>query len=184
MNKIDKEEWKIIAGLAAFSAVWILFVVPYLTGSADWNSMNPVLQYMLYNLGFILFTVASFGAILTMAFKQKFNTSNAFRNGISSWLGFSWVIDMWQPPNYIDTMGNVVITNAAALPNTSVDGMFVYIFDTLMPFLKTTVVPFFNVSAEWVVVYMAVPLLTVTMVAYILSNGQFRTWMNQKGHSH
>lgn len=176
-NKIDHEEWKIIAGLFVFSAIWVLLVVPYLINSPAWNSQNPIVQYVLYQMGYISLSVAIFGSILTMLFKQKFKFVNAFRNGVAAWLSMAWVFDLMSPPNYIDPLGNIVITNAAALPNASVDAMFVYIFDTITPWMKDLVVPFFNISAEWVAVYMAVPVLTLALVAFILTGGKFRNWV-------
>ena len=181
---IDAREMKMLLGLLAFALIWSIFLIPYLTTNAAFNSLNPVLQYIFVNLGTIFIVVVTFGTIFTLA-KNKFSLVEMFKDGAAMWFSFSFAADMWQPPYAIDLLGNDLITDPATGINSAVDRVWVYIFNTITPGIKEFIVniPVINYrfSMLFLAVYLVVPVITAILAAYVLSNGKFFNWFSFGG---
>lgn len=167
------EEWQIILWLALFSFIWIFFVIPFLTSSEIYLSQNPIIQYFLYNLGFMSLTTATFGLVLTIWEENRINLTKLIKNGIASWLGVSFIFDLWQPPFYIDLLGNPVYsTEASSLANTTIDGALVFFYNSILPNAKDIV--FINISLLYILVYIVTPILALILMALLLSTSKFK----------
>lgn len=166
-------EWQIILWLALFSFIWIFFVIPFLTTNDVYLTQNPIVQYFLYNLGFISLTTATFGLVLTLWEENRINLTKLIKNGIASWLGVSFIFDLWQPPFYIDLLGNPVhSTEASSLANTTIDGALVFFYNSLFPTAKDVIL--FNISLLYVLVYIFTPILALILMALLLSTSKFK----------
>lgn len=131
--KVTKSECAVIAGLAMLSFFWVFLIMPVLSNSDWFSALNPVLQYVLFNLGFIFLTTVGFGVLFALVEKkQKLVLKEILLNGLASWVLFSLVFDMWQPPYFLSASdGSILITNSAALPYTAVDAVMAYVWATL-----------------------------------------------------
>lgn len=178
---IDAQEAKVLFALLAFSIVWIALVIPFITSNSMFLSLNPVISFFLFNLGFLLISIAIFGTILSMTIDQDFNWKNAFKNGLLAFLSFSFCLDIWSPPFAIDAQGNELISNSATGINAAGDRMWAYIFNSLFPWLKPIQIPVLNMSLLFVATYALVPLLMAVIAAIIFSKGKFFKWLNIGG---
>jgi hypothetical protein len=178
-NSINRKELEVIAGWTLFSLLLIAFVVPFITMNVWFTSQNPVLQYLLFNLGFISLACATFGVAFSFVFLRKFDIIKAFEGGLALWLSFSFVVDMWQPPYYLSQAGQPLITNTASGIGASVDAMWAWIFNSVIPSLAGMTV--FGISMLYMAVYVFVPLATLLFSAFLLSDGQFFKWVGLRG---
>ncbi len=170
-TRLEKGEIKILLALSVFSIMWIAVAIPFITTNSFFTSLNPVFAYALFNLGFIILTSITFGTVFAIL-KHNYDIWSAFSNGIVVWLSFSWVIDMYQPPYFLDMQGNEIISNVSTGANASVDAMWAFAFNSLVPSLKPATIPFLNISLLFIAVYGFVPLMTVLIAAYVLTEGQ------------
>lgn len=181
IGRLEHEELKILGGLLIFSLLWIALAVPFVTSNPLFTSQNSVIQYFLFNFGFIIASIVVFGTIITMVLEKKYSYKDAFINGLSLWLSFSFILDIFMPPYAIDALGNEIITGNSTGINASTDKMFAFIFNSILPQLKSIVIPFLNVSFLYLAVYVFVPVLTAFIVALVLSKGNFIKWFNLGG---
>jgi len=119
------------AGIIVFALIWIIIIVPNLTSTGWFTALNPIVQYLLYNVGFILLTTVIFGGIFSYVVEKEIDIIAMVRSGVASWLTFSFIIDMWQPPFYLSSAGQVLITQPSALPMTAIDAMMAYLWGLL-----------------------------------------------------
>ncbi len=175
---LQKKEIELILPFALFAVIWISIVLPYLMQSTFFLSLNPIFQYTLFNIGFISFTIASFGLIFSIVLDKKVTLSNLVKNGMGVWFGFSFVLDMWQPPYYIDFLGNPVYsTSEESLTQATIDAFWYEIFNIFIPQIKTIIVPFFNISLLFIAIYLIVPLSTLVGLAMLFSQSKFTKWV-------
>lgn len=167
----NKLEWNVVLGLTLFAVVWVLLVLPMLVVDTTWISLAPPFKYLIYNLGFIALTCVSFGLTLSL-WKNEYSLFNIFKNGITSWLGISFVYDLWQPPFYINKLGDTIQSEKiSALADATSDGTLFYIYNNIFPSLKNTI--FFDISLLYVCIYIFTPFLIILLMLYVFSSFKF-----------
>jgi hypothetical protein len=80
--------------------------------------------------------------------------------GLAGWLLFSFIYDLWQPPNNISPQGQILITAQQSLPNTAVDAMLRYVWSGIIPaniFVN-------GISLLFIAVYAFSPIITVLLM--------------------
>lgn len=168
----EPEETNTLLALSIFAVFWSLVGIPFITSNPDFVSLNPVLQYVLSNLSLIVASVVVFGTVLTFLLEREYDIQSGIVNGLVAWLGFSFILDMWESPFAWDLSGKQLIFGAGV--TSSVDYMWGYIFLTLFPQIA-------NTSLLYLAVYGLVPILTVAVGALVLTKGQFLSWFNFGG---
>jgi len=157
MWKIERIELAAIITLAVFSIVWIVVVLPYMIDS--WfSTLIPPFQYILYNLGFITLSTVLMGIPLSFFVKRKLNLSGIFRGGLASWLSFSFVLDMLQPPLAYSSAGALLITDKASLAGVAVDTVAGWLWNQVG----------ISGSTLFTFVYVVTPLIAVIVAALLL----------------
>lgn len=170
MSRIEGPEGATILGLGAFGVVWIVFVIPYLTGSAMFLSFPSPVQYLLYNVGFVVLTTVIFGAAFSVYEEGGFDLGHFLRVGISSFIGFA-ALDDWEPPDYLTPTGQVAITNPGALPQTAVDAAFAWLGHAIG--VPNVIIPVLGVSTLYLFVYLFMPLGLIVLMAFVLKPRTF-----------
>lgn len=165
----DKSKLKIIFAVGIFSIIWNIFIlsiiIPYL------SNQNPIIQYLLYNIGSIGLWFAIAGTILT-GLRTSYNFKEAFIDGITAFFLFSFVFDMWEPPFAYDAQGKVLISDPKSLIGASVDQVWGYIFTTIFPQIQNTMIPLLNISFLYIAVYVLVPMAWIIISSIILTRGE------------
>lgn len=173
---IDKTKLKIILAIAVFALVWNILITQFLTTWDTFRQINPILQYVIYNLGFIALAIATVGVILSFARKRELDIRTAVIDGILSFLLFSLVFDLWQPPFVYDAQGNSLILDNKSLTSASSDGMLGYIFTSLFPSIQHSFISFTNISFLYFAIYILVPIVLTIVIAVALTRGEFIKW--------
>ncbi|MDE1854444.1 MAG: hypothetical protein KGI38_11955 [Thaumarchaeota archaeon] len=169
---------KVFLGAAffvAFGLLWALLVVPYMTGSAAFYTLDPLLAYPLYNLGFILLVSGLLGFPLSYVIDREPSIVNVLRAGTASWLSFSLIIDNLEPPFYLAPNGSVLIpTGTPALENVAVDSWLARIW-SWVPNVQIG-----GLGLLYIMVYVATPIIVVVLAALLLKPRAFletiRVW--------
>jgi len=162
----DKREKIIVLVLALFSAIWCLFIMPTFMNSGWFTTLIPPFQYLLFNLGFLaVFILIAGFPISYFANNHEIKIKDSLRWGFGLWLGSSMIIDLWQPPYYVDTSGNLLILNPnpSALTGTAIDSVMVWIWREL------------NISgpALFYLTYLLTPIIAALFLALVLAPRQF-----------
>lgn len=163
---ISKIEFKIVVLLSIFGAAWMLLVVPQLIQSSWFQTQNPLTQYLIYNIGQWALTAGLLGIPIGKLAEAGSRLNRMLRASISTFISFSWVLDMWQPPFYLDPAGHTIITNAASLPSVSVDATWAWIWSILFPSVL-------NTSTLYILVYLVTPFIGLILAAMILQPKRF-----------
>lgn len=116
-------------GIPPLAAVGIIILVgaifagsiPFFQNSPDFIALNPVEQYVLWNLGLSLLFVGFFGVLISSALSKRYSLSNIFVHGLVTFAVFSFVIDMLAPPFALNSAGEFIIPTGQTLEGTSVD---------------------------------------------------------------
>ncbi len=182
--KIDSEEWKIISVIAIISVLWIMLGIPFVTSDPNFTNLPPPAQFIFFNIGFAGICVAMFGSAITFIQKKKYDFVGSIKNGIGVWAGFSLMLDNITPPYAIDLHGNYAISTIGTGVQSSVDYALAWMINLVLPQLQG--MELFGVSLLVFAVYAVVPLVTLMVGAYILSNGEFskrvsKKWYGSKG---
>lgn len=156
-KRFNQTELYLFFFLIVFAVFSFILVIPYSQNSEDFQTLNPVLQYILFNLGFIVFSIVFINIPFRFFTGKKIKIIDMFKIGLAGWLLFSFIFDLWQPPYYLSTDGEVLIKSQQALPFTAVDGMLAYLWSFLIPanFLIN------NFSLLYIAVYIFTPIITV-----------------------
>lgn len=166
-KKIDKVEVYALILLAIIGVVWMLSIAPYLISASWFQNSNPVIEYLIYNLGFLFIFTAIFGAPIAYFFKKdRIHLENIIISGIATFLIFSFVIDMWMPPLYWSMNGNALINAPQALSGVAVDRVAGYIWTSIFPSVA-------NTSLLFGLVYVITPIIAGILAALLLAPKQF-----------
>ncbi len=178
-------EIKVLLSLVAFSAIWVLAIVPFLADTSNpvgmWiNGQNPVVRYLFKEIGWIAVFVGIVGSIFSYVFDRSFDMRRAFENGLAAWASFNFVIGLWDLPLGVSPKGELTLISPSFI-TTSADEFFYFIFNSLFPGLKETVIPFIDVSLIFPVIYILVPISWLVIAAAIFSKGKLykATLVNQ-----
>jgi hypothetical protein len=169
---LERSEVKVLIALALLAILWSVVGIPAIIGNPTFISFNPIFQYVLLNLSFILLFVVVIGTGVTIAVEKEYNYSRGIANGIAAWLSFSFVMDNWSPPFVWDMAGHQAVTGAGV--TSSVDYVWGYILINIFPSIANTPVVFFFV-------YGIVPVVATLLAALILTKGQFLKWLGFGG---
>lgn len=104
--------------------------IPFFQDSPDFLQLNPVEQYIVWNLGISLIFVGFFGVLISSALKKKYTLGNLFLHGLVTFGVFSFVIDMLEPPFALNSSGQFIIPAGQTLEGTSVDYMVGWLYQT------------------------------------------------------
>lgn len=113
----------LLFAFAIFGVTWTIIITPSMMQSSWWNALNPVKQYLLYNIGMFFILSVMFGGFVTFLITQRLSLIQVFWNGLAGFLFFSFVLDMWQPPWSISPQGEFLLPAGASMAATSVDYM-------------------------------------------------------------
>lgn len=165
---ISRDEWFIIASITS-SALILICLLSKIMYSAWFTSLIPPLQYLLFNLGFILLMVVFLGAPVSYVFQRKIHIWTMFRSGVGSWLLLSFILDLWQPPFAFGVGGQPLIPTAESLVGTSVDYMLGWTYGRIMPFQHVILsVPIIGkVSLLFLLVYFLTPIFAIFIAALL-----------------
>ena len=123
-----------------FGVGWAFLAVPALTSSAWFIALNPVLAYLVYNLGWFFLTTSIFGGLVAFLAFDKSRLVGMLKVGLSTWLFVSFVFDNFQPPFYLSPSGQVLIPlGTPALENEAVDAMLASVWGTVIPNVPVSV---------------------------------------------
>ena len=158
--KVTRSELYLFLFLTIFSIFWISFVTPLLTKSDQFARLNPVVQYLTYNIGLMMLTIVMINLPYKFVMNRPIDLKDMIKVGIMGWLLFSLIFDMFQPPYYLSTTGQILITSQQALPNTAIDAVFTYLWSFLIPpniFIH-------GLSLLYISVYLFSPVITVAVM--------------------
>src|SRR5689334_19435697 len=97
--KITKQEVYLFVFLTIFAILWVSLVTPFFENSVYFASLNPILQFFSFNVGFILMSIVLINVPFKILTTHKVNFFDMIRVGLSGWALFSFIFDLWQPPN-------------------------------------------------------------------------------------
>jgi hypothetical protein len=144
---------KAFFAIAIFTAGWIFLVVPALIANAWFVGQPPPVQYVLYNLGFIVLFVG----IASITFGRP-------ELGIVGFLDFSFILDNLQPPFAYAPDGTQTIKDSGQ----SLNGASV---DRVLGWLATDVLHLSG-PPVFVFVYIVVPILAVALTIFVIRRGR------------
>ncbi len=179
---ISNDEWFVIGSIAFLSLVLICFL-PFLMESIWFTDLIPPFQYLLYNIGFILLTIVLIGAPISHLLKRKVHLLTMFRSGLSTWLIFSFIMDMWQPPFAYNMSGELLISGKESLVGTSVDYMLGWIYTKLFTnsLLEVQIPLLGNISLLFLLIYFITPILSVICAALLFKPKALARMFGQNG---
>ncbi len=109
--------------LGLFGLIWFAIIVPGMAQSAYWASLNPVQQYVYYNIGIFLILTAGFGGFVSFILTQRLNFVQMLVNGLAAFLVFSFILDNFSPPFAVGSHGTLIIPTGDTLAPAAVDYM-------------------------------------------------------------
>jgi hypothetical protein len=136
---ITKKEIVILATVTVFAVIWMIWAVPFLAASAWFQFQIPPIQFLLYEMGFVIGLVVALGFPLQYLYYQvKKNAPSRFafvfgaiKIGLSLWVGNKFIMDMWEAPYYLSTKGVVLLNNPEAMTGTAVDATITWLFQQI-----------------------------------------------------
>ena len=119
-----------ILALVALGIIWAFWIIPELQNNwSSWfQSLNPIAQYFIYNLGFMALTIGLFGTAFSLSKMGRIHWTRLLFSGLGTWFLFSFVLDLWQPPLFLNPDGSILIQNAQALTYAADDAMLAWIY--------------------------------------------------------
>lgn len=109
--------------LGVFGLVWFAWIVPDMAQSSYWARLNPVQQYLYYNIGIFLVLTAGFGGFVSFIITQRINLIQMLVNGLAGFLVFSFILDNFSPPFAVGRNGTLIIPTGDTLAPAAVDYM-------------------------------------------------------------
>lgn len=170
MEEPQRDEFVLLGLLAIFAAFWVFLVEPYLGTSQIFLGLNPVVQYVIFNVGFIIFAIVIINIPYLLTFHEHIGFFRMLRIGFAGWLLFSFIFDLWQPPYFLSPSGQILITIQQALPNTAVDAMLTWIWSQIIP----NIIIVNGLSLLYLFVYGITPVLATLAMIFILKPNAFR----------
>ena len=168
---ISIDEWFVIGSITALATV-LIALLPLIMNDAWFTNLIPPLQYLIYNIGFILLTIVLIGVPLSYAQAHAIEYWSMFRNGVSSWLIFSFIFDVWQPPYAYGTIGHALITDVHSLYGASADHMLGWVYLHFIDPSLFVSLPFLgHISILFVLVYFVTPIVAVIISALLFKSG-------------
>lgn len=170
MEEPERDEFVLLGLLGVFAAFWVFIVEPVLGHSPFFLGLNPVFQYILFNVGFILFAIVIINIPYMISYHEHIGFFRMLRVGFAGWLLFSFIFDLWQPPYFLSPSGQVLITSHQALAETAVDAMLAWVWSFVIP--NQIVID--GLSLLYLFVYGVTPVLATLGMIFILKPDAFR----------
>ena len=122
----------LVISLALFGVFWFVLIIPSFVETQTWLSMNPIQQYIMYNIGFFFIIAVFFGGLVSYILTQRLNLMQMLLNGLAGFLFFSFVLDMYQPPFVVGSDGSLLIdATSGTMAGASVDYMLYFVFTSI-----------------------------------------------------
>lgn len=173
-------ELKIFSAMLLFSFLWIHFAVPFI-GTLDFiNTLNPILQFIIKEIGFLIAITYGLALILRLLYSLKFDTRKALEVGITGWAGYTFVVGLWKPPFSVSNSGELLVPMNNFL-TINIDQVLYYVVYSLFPDAKDIIIPFSNNSLLWLIIYWIIPLLMLVMAMAFLKERIFKRWSRLDG---
>jgi hypothetical protein len=175
---LNRKELIIVACFALFSVLWMVLFIPFLSGSVWFQAQVPPIQFVLYEVGFMVGFVAVLGVpisyIVQKYVRKKSNLPSlvldALKIGLSAWLGISIVYDLLEPPFFLSQSGAVLLNNPNALTGTAIDATLAWCWQQVG----------LSGSLLYYAVYLVTPILIILVIALVLT---WRKFIKLLGHS-
>lgn len=168
---VDSFEARLVLCLAVFGVVWQLLIVPFLPFL--WVGLNPVLQYLIFNLGFVFLFVAIVGVGFSLLTTHEVDLWCMVRGGIGAFIVFSFALDLWQPPFAYGSCGQLLIPSELSLVGASVDRMVGFVFESLFGSFGNFSLFEMCFSLKYVFIYVLVPILAFLVAAFLFTPKKF-----------
>ena len=125
--------WNLIlpATLAIFGLAWMTVIVSGLMNSSTWTEWNPVQQFIVYNIGLFMILTVFFGGMVSYLLHKRLSILAMMLNGLSGFLFFSFVLDMFEPPFCLNHAGEFIIGTGATLSGAAVDYMVAWVWQSI-----------------------------------------------------
>lgn len=153
----------LLAGLIIFGVVWSLVVIPDLMTDTWWNSLDPVRQYLIFNIGMFLIISVMFGGFVTWILTQRLSLIQIFLNGVAGFFVFSFVFDMFMPPFAVSHAGVFQIATGTTMAGASVDYMVGWVWMQIG----------IHGSAVYYLTYAFTPVLAIIIAVLLLGLNRF-----------
>ena len=154
----------LVISLALFGVLWFSLILPSFSETQTWLLMNPLQQYILYNIGFFFIITVFFGGLVSFSLTHKLNLIQMFMNGMAGFLFFSFVIDIYQPPFVVGGDGTLLIdASSGTMAGASVDYMLYFVYTSIG----------ISGSALYNMVYIVTPALVVVCTVLLLGLNKF-----------
>jgi hypothetical protein len=150
--------------LLVFGIAFVL-ALPFVEGSAFFQSLNPGEQYIVYNLGIVAIFSGVLGYIAARALREKASVGQLLVNGLGLFILFSFTVDMWEPPFAVAPDGTIAITATSAnLAGTAVDYATAWFYST-----------YFGISGSnlYYSVYLVTPVIAIVAAVLLLGSKKF-----------
>lgn len=168
---ISTDEWIVIASIATLATI-LIALLPLIMNDTWFTDLIPPIQYLIYNVGFILLTIVLIGAPISYLQDQTIEYWHTIRSGVSSWLIFSFILDVWQPPFAFGTSGRSLIDDSHSLYGASVDHMLGWIYGHFVDPASFLHVPVLgDVSLLFFLIYFVTPISAVFISALLFKPG-------------
>ena len=165
---ISKNEIIILFCGAFFAIIWMLIVSPYLQNSVWYQSQVPPIQFLLYEVAFLVGFIAILGFPIQLAY-FKFKKKSAIgkfslilgsaKLGLSGWAVHKLIFDVWESPYFLSPSGEVLLNNNQALTNSAVDAAITWMWQQIG----------LSGSILYIAVYIVFPLLVLTAIILIFT---------------
>lgn len=175
MLELDHVEAWLIALMALFGGFWQLVVVPFLPRFSLWVALNPLLQYLFFNIGFLLLFISIVGVGFSFVIKKEFNFWYAVRLGLAGFVGLSLIYDLWMPPFAYNSCGQLLFSDAASLSGAAIDRVVGFVFESVLPFWIFFKIEFFGfcLGLKYVLVYFATPIIALVIGGLLVGGKDF-----------
>jgi hypothetical protein len=133
---VTRNEAILLGIITVFAIVWMFLIVPFLSEWTWFQQQIPPVQFLLFELGFLVGLITALGFPIQYAYVSKKNDNDstlevvigAVKIGVSAWLGNKLVLAMLDPPFYLSHTGQVILDNPEAMTGTSVDATVTWVW--------------------------------------------------------
>jgi hypothetical protein len=154
----------LVISLALFGVFWFALVLPSFVETETWSLMNPLQQYILYNIGFFFIITVFFGGLVSFSLTHRLNLIQMLMNGLAGFLFFSFVLDIYQPPFVVGSDGSLLVDmTSGTVAGASVDYMLYFVYTSMG----------MSGSAVYYMVYIITPAIMVVGTAILLGLNKF-----------
>ncbi len=149
--------------ILTIGGIYVLLVLPPLQSSSGFEALPPPLQYVAYNFGFYLLFSGVIGTLVSQAVYHRITTVGVLISGLGTFVLFSFVYDMLQPPFALSPSGQFIISQNGTLAGTAVDYMTAWSWSQVG----------ISGPALYYMTYAVTPILAIIVSVLVLGAGRF-----------